>query len=374
MNFAPSEATGDLAPPPGGWPTLGVVIVNYAGEAFIGACLESLFATGYPALKVVVVDNDSPDDSLAAIRAWASGEASFVAEDDWPLEPRPPIEKPVAMVECDHCQSGADLGPLTLIHSGANRGFAGGVNVGLRALRRADVDYFWVLNPDTVTPPATPFRLAAGARAAGRFALIGSRILLYAEPNRVITDGGRLKQSVGGVVSVNFGADAATASMPSGDEIAFISGCSMLASPEFLDQAGPMEETYFLYFEEVDWALRRGDLPLVLVEGAEVVHRDGGSIGSSSINRLGSALAVYYRHRNILPFAARWAAAWTPLVYCVSMARIAWRYPRHGAWTLFWAALRGLHGLGPPAAVKARLPAEVRKTGRPTPDPAARVW
>ena len=44
-----------------------------------------------------------------------------------------------------------------------------------------------------------------------------------------------------------------------------------------------MEEDYFLYYEEVDWAFRRGDLPLVYCEDGLVHHRAGTAIGSRKI-------------------------------------------------------------------------------------------
>ena len=43
----------------------------------------------------------------------------------------------------------------------------------------------------------------------------------------------------------------------------YVSGASMLASRAFLENVGLMEESYFLYFEELDWALRaRGKFDL----------------------------------------------------------------------------------------------------------------
>jgi hypothetical protein len=43
----------------------------------------------------------------------------------------------------------------------------------------------------------------------------------------------------------------------------FVNGASMLVGREFLEAVGLMEESYFLYFEELDWAKRaRGKFTL----------------------------------------------------------------------------------------------------------------
>lgn len=362
------------SPPEGGWPVLGVVIVNYLGKDFIRSCLESVFATNYPALRVVLVDNASPDDSVAVIKKWASGEDPFEAPDDWPFPNLEIAAKPIPLVERSPDDAAGAEGSLTLIHAGDNLGFAGGVNKGLRALRQADAEFFWILNPDAVTPPHTPFQLAVGARKAGQFGLIGNRTVHYDDPGKIHTDGGRFIRPFGFVKSVNYNAPVASSKMPTADEIDFVPGCSMLASRAFLDQVGPMDEKFFLYFEEIDWAMRRGDLPLVVVEGAEVLHQGGGAIGTGATNRLPSTLAAYFTHRNLLPFCARWATKWLPLVYLVAWYRMVRYFLHPDAMPQFFAALRGLHMLGPPGDVKARLPAIVARTGNVATPPNHRVW
>jgi GT2 family glycosyltransferase len=52
-------------------PVIGVVIVVYNSADVILDCLESLFSQEGLDLRVVVVDNASPDDSVDRIRAWA---------------------------------------------------------------------------------------------------------------------------------------------------------------------------------------------------------------------------------------------------------------------------------------------------------------
>lgn len=49
-------------------PSVFVVVLNYNGKNILNSCLSSLFKLDYPNFKVVVVDNNSPDDSFEEAR------------------------------------------------------------------------------------------------------------------------------------------------------------------------------------------------------------------------------------------------------------------------------------------------------------------
>jgi GT2 family glycosyltransferase len=328
-------------------PTIGVVIVTYGAESFVASCLESLLASGYPSLRVVVVDNASPDATAQAVRDWARGAL------------------PQGMVE-HRVEHGAGVlaepaqGWLTLLHAKENLGFAGGVNMGLRALLGdPKIDLFWILNPDTTVEPQTPLALARRASALGRFAAVGGRIV-YAESGGaesgglIQTDGGRLHRLGFTGVNVNRGAPDANCAMPDPASLDYVSGASLLVSRAFIERAGLMDESWFLYYEEIDWQLRRGDLPLAVEPEARVIHRAGASIGSGRPDERASPFAIYFMTRNLLPFVARWSPARLPLAYAIAWWKLfrSWGVDR----ARLAAMLRGLHRLGPPREVRARLP------------------
>ena len=140
---------------------------------------------------------------------------------------------------------------------------------------------------------------------------------------------------------------------PADGELHFISGASMLVSKAFLAKAGLMDESWFLYFEEIDWAFRREELTLSVASHAIVHHRAGASIGSGSGRRVDSAFSVYFMYRNRLRFARRWTPFLLPSVYLWSWAMLVrryWRYPDQ-----LVGGICGLHQLGPPYAVRNRL-------------------
>ena len=188
-------------------PGLAVVIVAYNAAGFVADCLESLFAARLPGMKVVVVDNGSRDGTADAVRDWANGIAPELRT-DWPFAPDHRAPRPTAFAEHDAARPPAGaLPPLTLIRTHANLGFAGGVNRGLRALLAdPETDLFWLLNPDTVVPPDTPSAFLRAARAMGRFAAIGGRIVFLDAPGLLQSDGGRLAPLTGAIEAVHFAA------------------------------------------------------------------------------------------------------------------------------------------------------------------------
>lgn len=335
-----------------GKPAIGVVLVTYNAAEFIGDCLESVVASGYPNIRIVVVDNGSADNTLDVVRGWASG--SWAPRHDWPFSADHRRAGPLSFTEygpdMTHDVSRHDV---TLIRTEANLGFAGGVNVGLRALL-ADpaVELFWVLNPDTVVDPHAPAAFARRAAEMGRFSVIGGRVVFFENPDRVQIDGGRLHKLAGSVVALNVNASVQTP-VPPEESLDFISGASMVASRPFIERAGLLDERYFLYFEEVDWQLRRGDLPLGIAKDARILHHAGASIGSAGMSLKPSPFALWFTSRNLMKFVARWQPLKLPIAYLVCYLKLL----RHSDGTRLQAEamLRGLHGLPPPRAVRQRM-------------------
>ncbi|MEM9969924.1 MAG: glycosyltransferase family 2 protein [Pseudomonadota bacterium] len=346
-------------------PSIGVVICSFRCFDFITVCLESVLETGYPRLHIVVADNASDDGSEELVASWAESLGTRLESDApntrrWRLPLGAPVEGG------DRPEGTRETAELTLIQSGANLGFGGGVNVGLKAAREHDPDaYFWILNPDTIVEKQTPFRFVRKAEEMGRFAVIGGRVLYYEAPDHVQTDGGRLNRFGMTAVSVNRGVPVEKAEMPKAESLAYIPGVSMFVSGDFLEQVGLVPEYWFLYFEEIDWQLRRGDLPLGLEPDARVLHRAGASIGSGSINRPAAPLSVYFTCRNILPFTRCWAPWKLPLAYVTMYYKLLTKWGLRA--DTITAMLRGLHGFAPPASVRGKLSDDVWQRVRERP-------
>ena len=319
--------------------TLGVVVVTYNSAQVIGDCLRSLQASVGVNLSIVICDNASTDTTLDVIRSLSDGFGG-VSDD---------------MAGKGGAESSAAR--LTLLRSERNLGFAGGVNAALRILlARPDIDLFWIINPDCIVEPAAAAAYVMAA-SGNDFALMGGRTLFQSDRQVIQSDGGTLSRWTAVCSNVNHGLRISDATEPDAGALDFISGANMVASRGFIERAGLMREDYFLFYEEVDWALRRGDLPLRLCPSAIVYHHGGTSTGSGTLGRGPSAFSNYFNYRNRLRLAWRHNRMAVPGAICFSLLKIAQLYLA-GATVPAEGALRGLCQLPPPCGVKHRLRVE----------------
>ena len=340
-------------------PTLGVVIVAFNSSDVILDCLESLMASRGARLRVVVVDNASTDNTVDLIRGWAAGTHEHSPSQELPFAINPQ-EKPLPMGEMNPGEALPDA-DLILLHARVNGGFAAGVNFGIAALAGdPDIGHFWVLNPDSVTPPDTAAAFAAHAAANPGYGMMGGRVC-YTDPVwQIQIDGGTVSRWTGVCGNVNLGADHGTTPPPDPARFDFITGASMIVSRPFYAQAGPMVEDYFLYYEEVDWAQRRGALPFIYCPEGLVYHVGGSAIGSPTLGRFASPFSLYFKHRGRMRFIRRFNPAGLPIAWAYGMAKAAQMLIR-GAGPEAMATLRATNGLPPPADVRNRLSPEAAR-------------
>jgi hypothetical protein len=302
-------------------PRVQVVLVNWNGWRDTIECLESLFRLDYPAYTVVVCDNASGDGSLERIREWALGQRPAPASNPALAHlVTPPVPKPLPFVDYDRreAEQGGrpdDSSPLVLVQTGANLGFAGGCNVGIRHALARQADFVWLLNTDTAVHPDALGQLVARATRADRPAMVGSTVVFHGDPGRIQARGGarydRWRAAIAHeglldpLVPIS---DEATSAIES--RLAYVFGASLLVSRPCLEQVGLMTEDYFLFFEEIDWAERAGRQGGRLGYAAEslVYHKAGAVTGSAretdfsqflmTRNRL---LFIWRHHRPLLP-------------------------------------------------------------------------
>ena len=79
-------------------------------------------------------------------------------------------------------------------------------------------------------------------------------------------------------------------------QLDYVTGASMLVSKAFIDDVGLMEEDYFLYFEEIDWAERgrrstAHAWKLGFARDSVVLHKVGASDGTGTSK---SSTRFYY--------------------------------------------------------------------------------
>lgn len=287
-----------------------VVLLNWNGYRDTIECLESLLPVLSNSDGVIVCDNASSDGSAELISDWVA--ANFPAWGPMVLD-RAAAESAVLPVPRR----------VHVIRNGANLGFAGGNNVGLRlALRDPECRYVWLLNNDTTVDsrslPAALERMADDPNLG----ICGSTLVYFHDRDVVQALGGAVYSRLTGR-SRHLGAFLPVSRVPEipdevEREMSYVVGAAMLVSRPFLEQIGLMQEDYFLYCEELDWAIRStGRFRLGYAPQSLVWHKEGASIGTSANG--GSPVSVFYLFRNRVRVCARYFWWYLPVVlsFCV---------------------------------------------------------
>ena len=238
-----------------------IVIINYNGSLDTLSCIASLLESNYANYRIVVVDNASSHESLAALKLGLENYGNLIPQNN------------------DNVYSN---GIVTLISCYSNIGFAGGNNIGVRyAMNTFDqLQYVWLLNNDTIIKSTTlNYLVEYMNNADSQLGILGNKLLFLDNPNKI--------QAIGGVYNkwfarckhigaYEYDKGQYDSPIPTMD---YVVGASMFVRKLFIESVGYMSEDYFLYFEELDWILR-GKLcgwSIGYTPNAVVFHKEGGS-------------------------------------------------------------------------------------------------
>jgi hypothetical protein len=352
---AAAQITGDIMSIPkadgqhddGGGGIAAIVIVNHNGAADLIECLEALLRSPDENWRIIVVDNKSTDNSLESLRLWSGDRPSdhHGSARIWGQIPSSRRADPtlVFMAEGDLFWPPHRNGQIIVIQAESNRGFAAANNVALGyAFNDPRCQYGWLLNPDTVALPGAGQALLDEIRRDPGLGMVGSTLVYYHCPTRL--------QGLGVAYDLLFargrqlynGSDPAQ--LPDREDvqarITYVIGASMILSRAFYESIGPMNEEYFLYFEEMDWSERSScRFNMSWAPRSIVYHKEGGSIGTST-TQWTSATSVYYMTRGIIIFYWNYHSALMAIV----LFRLVYNFVRMalaGKTELCAALLRG---------------------------------
>jgi N-acetylglucosaminyl-diphospho-decaprenol L-rhamnosyltransferase len=238
-----------------------IVVVNYRSANFTIDCLGSLapeIDRARCVTQVVVTDNASGDGSADRIEA-------AIRENDWGRW-------------------------ATFQALDRNGGFAYGNNAAIRPhLESSDPPrYVFLLNPDTIVRPRAIEALVDFMEEHPDVGIAGSRLEdPDGTPQRSAFRFHSILGELEGGMSLGLVSKAlahkvvAPAIPPDRCPIDWVAGASMLIRREVFDAIGSHDESYFMYFEEVDFCLRarRAGWPCWYVPESRVVHLVGQSSG-----------------------------------------------------------------------------------------------
>jgi GT2 family glycosyltransferase len=188
-----------------------------------------------------------------------------------------------------------------VVQSGANLGFSGGINVGIREALARGAERVLLVNSDVIVPPSAIRTLEEALAARPDAGVAGPVILSRAEPGLVASAGMTFAPTTGRMRHVAFGRPFASLDASGAAVVDAVSGCVMLVGREVFERVGLFAEEFFFSFEDLDFCLRarRAGFATICVASAAVYHAGGASIGVRSARR------VYFGTRNQLLAASR---------------------------------------------------------------------
>jgi GT2 family glycosyltransferase len=255
------------------------IIVNYNSGALTHTCIESIKAHGIPeSSKVIVIDNNSSDDSVAFLRS--------------------------------------DFPEVNVVANQKNVGLATAVN---QALNMVESEYYLVLNPDIVVTTEAIKKLIEFMEKHPQTGVAGGKLI---SPNgqlqascfrfyRISTVLFRRtwlgktawgKREVDRFLMRDFDHKSVR-------DVEWLMGSCLILRKDALKEVGGMDENFFLYFEDVDWCRRFWEKGwrVTYVPEAVFSHFHQRSSGASSLagiitnwatrEHIRSALKYFWKYR-----------------------------------------------------------------------------
>lgn len=282
-----------------------VVVPNRDGRRWLPGLLASLRTQTRPADRVVVVDDGSSDDSVAWLRAEG----------------------------------------VEVVERASSGGFAAAVNAGFAAV--ADCDAVALVNTDVALAPEWLARTAKVLEAVPGAGAVACKMVGMDDPGLIDDAGDALRRD--GVCEQRGRGRRDDGRFDAAGEVWGACAGAALYRRAAVDEVGGFDESYGMYLEDVDLALRLRLAGWTCRYEPVVARHAGGGSGSA---------VGYFVARNTLLLAARWfPLRWAPYV---AYRQASWLVDagRRGPRALA-AHLRGL------AAAVPRLPAAWRARSGP---------
>jgi len=260
-----------------------IVIVNWNTRDLLGDCLRSIYETAREVtFEVIVVDNASGDGSVAMVREKFPG--------------------------------------VRIIENTENRGFSAANNQAFAVMRGR---YALLLNSDTIVTEGAVRELFTFMESHDDVAIAGGQLL---------NEDGSRQNSIANyptllsllmnlpLLEVLFPGQYPSKRYEHKGPLAVESviGACMIVRRKAMDEVGVLDEGYFFFFEETDWAyrMRSAGWKIYHVPSARIYHLQGMSIGRDVRSRM-----LFYRSR--YRFFGKWKGrAYNTAVRGVIVARL----------------------------------------------------
>ena len=239
-------------------PLVSILVLNYNGKQFLQACLDSLLAGTYQNYEIVLVDNNSSDDSIA-----------FTQE---------------------------NFSQVKILQTGSNAGYSRAYNL---ALREARGKYAILLNNDVEVTANWLEPLVAAAESDQAIGALQPKI-------RSLIDEGYFEYAgaCGGYMDIYgypflrgrlfFTTEKDEGQYDDETEVFWTSGAAMFVRVSALEKSGYLDEDFVYHMEEIDlcWRMQLTGHKLKVIPESVIYHYAGATLKS------GSFMKLYWNHRN----------------------------------------------------------------------------
>lgn len=177
-----------------------------------------------------------------------------------------------------------------------NRGYAGACNAGITYALENSADYVFLLNNDTAIAPEAISELVNVAEQDRGVGVVGPLLLHMDPPDRIQEFGGEI-DVCRAEISKHHENETFLDNLPELKQVTFIGGGVSLICAEVFKKVGLLDESYFLYYDEVDFDLRVAaqGYRLVVTSKAKVWH----DLGYTRLTKL----RLFFSIRNQFHFA-----------------------------------------------------------------------
>jgi GT2 family glycosyltransferase len=237
-----------------------VIILNWNKFDDTKRCIESLKKISYKNAFLIIVDNASSDDS--------------------------------------YNQLSKEFPSITLLSSPKNKGYAGGMNIGIEYALSEGADFILLTNNDMTYSENFLEPLVDLANNNSSIGIVSPKVLYMHDPGLIYCAGGEFKLSLCGGVNTYQGKESSGYGNEE-REITLAEGSCLLVKKEVFETIGLIDEKYFMYFEDLDFSNRvRKYFKIYYTPKSKVYHKTGAGIRWSDF----SPLYYFYYTRNRLLF------------------------------------------------------------------------
>lgn len=242
-------------------PGVAIIIVNWNSYDMTSQCLVSLRSLDYPDFKTIVVDNGSTDGSADRL------------ETDFP--------------------------EIILLRNKENRGFTGGNNSGIVYAIENDFEYLMLLNNDTVITPPFLGCLINSIDTTPSIGAIQPKIMYNYDRSVIWNAGTALNRFLFTFKTIGEN-EKDQGLYDKAGEIPWITGCCFLVRTDIIRQIGPLDDKFFIYYEDVDWSLKiRGRSHKLWYEPKAVIYHEAGMSDANRIDHNEGKMSPFSHYMNV---------------------------------------------------------------------------